>query len=444
MKTRRTFLKQAAAGAAALGLPAIVPSSVFGANAPSNRILLGMIGVGTRGSGVMDWFMGNADVQFVAVCDCFGHRRDAAKTAAEGRYGAGSVTAYTDFRELLARDDIEGVVVCTPDHWHVPVATAAARAGKDMYVEKPLGVSMRWNRELARLIDRYGNVFQYGTQQRSEGQFHQACELVRNGYIGTLTRIDAWCPDISSQYGEFHVKEFGSTEPAPVPRDLAYDQWIGPAPMKPYTVDRCTCYGSYHTFDYALGFIAGWGAHPLDIAQWGKGCDHTGPVLYEGTGELPSQGLYDTVSSWDVRCEYADGVAIRFMGHRVAEPVVTAYRPWSDHGTTFFGTDGWVSVDRGRILASDPNILKGGLKPPDIRLKKTRGHERDFLDAIRTREATVNPIESALRSDAISHLSDIAIRTGRAIRWDPEAEQIIGDDVAARMIDRPLRSPWRL
>jgi hypothetical protein len=287
-------------------------------------------------------------------------------------------------------------------------------------------------------------VFQYGTQQRSGGQFHHACELARNGYIGDLQRIDAWCPDISSQYGGFHVKQYGSTEPAPVPEDLAYDRWIGPAPMKPYTVDRCTSYGSYHTFDYALGFIAGWGAHPLDIAQWGRGTDHTGPVFYEGTGEIPTRGLYDTVSSWDVRCEYADGVPIRFMGHRVAQPVVTAYRPWCDHGTTFFGTKGWVSVDRGRILASDPAILEIAVKPSDIRLKKTRGHERDYLDAIRSREETVNPIESAVRSDAISHLSDIAIRTGRAIRWDPQTEQIVGDEFAARMIDRPLRSPWRL
>jgi hypothetical protein len=442
---RRDFLRRASRSAGALAAAYFVPSTVFGEEAPSNRITLASIGVGNRGSGVMKGFAAHPDVQFLAVCDPFGGRREAAKADLNAQYGGGeTVKAYADFREVLARDDIDAVVICTQDHWHVPIAIAAARAGKDMYVEKPLGVSIRWAKVLRREVRRHGSVFQYGTQQRSSSTFRFACELARNRHIGDLKRIEAWCPDISEQYEAFHVKQYGSTEPVPAPEDLDYDLWIGPAPMAPYTVDRCTCFGAYHIYDYALGFIAGWGAHPLDIAQWGKGADDTSPVHYEGTGEIPREGLYDTISSWDVQCEYADGLPMRFMGHRVAQPVVTKYRPWISHGTTFFGTDGWVSVDRGGIYASDPKLLEVKLGPNDVHLPVSPGQDRNFLDCIRTRAATVNPLESAIRSDTISHMGNICIRLGRPIRWDPDRERIVGDDAATRMLDRPLRSPWRI
>ena len=216
--SRRQFLKGAMVGT--LALPSIVPSTVFGANAPSQRVHLAMIGVGGRGTAVMNGFLRYDDVRFVAVADTYSDRRARAKARLDERYGDSSAKTYADFRDILRRDDVDGVVVCTPDHWHVPVALYAARAGKDMYVEKPLGVSMVWAGELRKAIKRFGNIFQYGTQQRSGGDFRRACELVRNGYIGEIERIEAWCPDISEQFNAFHVKQYGSTEPAPIPETL--------------------------------------------------------------------------------------------------------------------------------------------------------------------------------------------------------------------------------
>ena len=435
---RRAFLRRVAAPASlATAFPAIVPSSVFGRNAPSNRITLASLGVGGRGTGVMGGFARHGDAQFLAVCDPFEARRERARATLDQQYGKGTVAAYADFREVLARDDVDAVIICTPDHWHVPLAIAAGRSGKDMYVEKPLGVSVEWAKVLRDVVRRYGNVFQYGTQQRSNWQFRFACELARNGYLGALKWVDVWCPHLGSGAG--------STTPAPVPDGFDYDLWLGPAPTKPYTKDRCTSQGAYHIHDYAIGFIAGWGAHPLDIAQWGLGTDRTSPVFYEGNGDIPAKGLFDTVANWDVRCRYADGVELRFRSAAAARKDVMTYRPaWCDHGTTFFGAEGWVSVNRGGLYASDPRLLKAKLGPNDTRLKASRGQDRDLLDCIRTREPTVNPVESAIRSDAVSHLSEVAVRCGRPIEWDPGTEQIVGDAVAARMLDRPLRAPWHL
>ena len=443
--TRRRFVKGSALAAASAALPTIVPSTVFGRDAPSNRVNLAMIGVGSRGTDVMRGFARHDDVRFLAVCDPFRDRRQQARAWLNEKYGGNVAEAYVDFREMLTRDDIDGVVICTPDHWHIPAAVYAARAGKDMYVEKPLGVSLSWARQLRDTIRRYGNVFQYGTQQRSDWKFRFACELVRNQYIGDLQRIEVWCPDVSDDWNAFQVKRYGSTEPAPVPEGFEYDLWLGPAPDAPYTVDRCRREGSFHIYDYALGFIAGWGAHPLDIAQWAMDADHAGPVYYEGRGEIPSKGLLNTIAWWDVHCEYANGVKMHFMSHRLAKPIVMEYRErWEGHGTTFFGSEGWVSVDRGGIYASDPNLLKIKLGPDDVHLYRSPSQDRNFVDCIKTRQPTVNPVESAIRSDTISHLGNIAIRAGRPIRWDPGTEQAIDDEQATRMLSRPLRAPWRL
>lgn len=440
--SRRGFLKRATA--AALAAPMMVRCSTLGKNAPSNRVNLALIGAGGRGSGLLNDFSKVENARVVAVCDCFQDRRERLRDALNQTYKDTSVTAYADFREALARKDIDGVIVATPDHWHVPIAIAAARAGKDLYVEKPLGVSMEWAGKLREAVVKGKRVFQYGTQQRSGRRFQQACELVLNGYIGKVERVEAWCSDISSQYPAFHVPQFGSTEPVAPPEGFDYDRWLGPAPMKPYTADRCTCFGAYHIYDYALGFIAGWGAHPLDIAQWGLGADDTSPVRYEGTGSIPAQGLYDTIDSWDTECVYASGVKLRFMGHRVAQPVVSAYRPWLDHGTTFFGNEGWISVDRGGLHASDPKLLALSLKTSDIRLRSPRSHAHDFVSCITSRETPISPLEAAIRSDAISHLCDITIRLGRPIQWDLKSERIVGDDEANKLLNRPLRAPWNL
>jgi predicted dehydrogenase len=451
--TRRGFLKTAASSLAA---PYVITSTALGNGIrppASDRVTLGFIGVGGRGNALAHSFLRNPEAQCVAVCDCFTSKQESTAKAfdefygkRDGKGGYKACAMYGDFRDLLAREDIDGVVIATPDHWHVPLANSAIRAGKDVYVEKPLSTSVSWDKAMRETVQRYGAVFQYGTQQRSDSRFRFACELVRNGYLGALERIEAWCPGMSAPgWYENTSKGGGSTEEISVPDGLDYDMWIGPAPMRPYTKDRCTQWGAYHVYDNALGFIAGWGVHPLDIAQWGNDTERTVPLKYEGTGRIPAEGLFDTISDWDVLCSYGNGVKLRFMNARTAKEVVS-YRPYQDHGTTFFGSEGWVSVDRGNpgILASDPELLKVKLKPEEIHLYQSDDHYGNFVNCVKTRRATASPVEVAVQSDIISHLCDICIRTGRNIAWDTEKEDIVGDAAASRMLHRGMRHPWRL
>jgi predicted dehydrogenase len=444
-QTRRSFLKSATVAAAA---PLILPSTAWGANAPSNRVNLAIVGAGGQGTYIAEYTSGLPDAQFLAVCDCFKERREGMRDSLNEQYDGKVVEAYRDFREVFARDDIDGVIVATPDHWHVHIAMAAARAGKDLYVEKPLSLSLAWALELRNVVSEKGIVFQYGTQQRSQWQFRKACELVRNGYIGEIERVDVWCDDITIDYSDgvtpSFVAPWGSNDPVEPPAGFDYDRWLGPAQVKPYTVDRCTRFGAWHIYDYAIGFIAGWGAHPLDIAQWGLDTDSTSPVSYEGTGKLPQGGLFDTIYGWDVTCKYANGVSMRFMAPDVAKPVVEKYRKWYDHGTTFFGTEGWVNVDRDDILTSDPKLRGVKLKADDVHLRRSKGHPDDFIACIKSREQPLSPLEAAIRSDTISHLSDIAIRLRKPITWDPANERVVGNELAQAMLNRPIRSPWEI
>ncbi len=441
--SRRAFVK----AASAVAVPAVVPSSVFGAGAPSEKVTLAAIGTGSRGSGnCRGAFLSQKDVRIVAAVDPFTARRERFAAMCNKKYGKKVCEPFNAFEKVLARKDIDGVVVSTPDHWHVPIACHAAVAGKDLYVEKPLGVAMAWAIKLREAVEQNKVIFQYGTQQRSSTACYRGVVLVRGGYVGKIKRIDIWSPSLGDNgYGRF--------KKAAVPDGFDYDRWLGPAPLKPYTPDRVTNNGAWHIYDYALGFIAGWGAHPLDIMQWGMDADGTSPVRYKGTGTFPPENtLSDTLCRWDVQLEYPNGVPVRFMSEDIAKAVVTTYNPrWRSNGTTFFGEDGWISISRGACYVS-----KGGKMVNYAQLWKEVGekekasvcrsthHGRNFIDSIRSRKPTVNPFESAIRGDTISHLSDIAVHTGREIRWDPEKEQIIGDSEAAGMLDRPLRKPWTM
>ena len=422
--TRRAFLKNTAAAAAAgIALPTIVPSTVFGADAPSNKIGVGHIGVGGRGGGLLSGFLGLADAKCVAVSDCFQDRRDRAAGRINAKYGGETCKKYADFRELLADENVDAVVIATPDHWHVVAALAAAKAGKDMYVEKPLGLCVKWDIAMREAVKRYGTVFQYGTQQRSSGHFRQACELVLNGRIGEIKKIEVHAPA---------GKAGGSTTEIPTPEGLDYDRWLGPAPASPYTKDRCTSAGSWHVYDNAIGFLGGWGAHPLDIAVWGWDLMDAMPVEIEGTGTIPTEGLFTTVTNWNIRGRYDSGVEFEF-------------KDGSDL-TIFHGAKGTVQVGRNRakFQTTPKSLATATIGPNEKRLPASTHHGQNLLDAIKTRSQPVSNIVDAVRSDTISHLSDIAIRTGRKIKWDPKKEEIVGDAQASRMLDRTLRAPWRL
>jgi predicted dehydrogenase len=444
---RRSFLRLSTLAAA----PLVLPSGLrAGAAAPSRHVRIALVGCGSRAQSLVGALLGLPDARIVLACDCFADRRQATSARINKHYAADVCAPAADYLEAVNRPDIDGVVVATPDHWHVPVAYAAAKAGKDLYVEKPLSPALRWAMRLRKVANEKKIVFQYGTQQRgSQRQFVKAVEFVRNGYIGKVNEVVVWAPDMASEISAAKVQPYGSIETAPVPEGFDYDRWLGPAPDAPYTIDRCTRFGAYHIYDYSIGFLGGWGSHPLDIAQWGLDTDHTSPVRYEGTGLLPLRGrLWNTVEAWDIHCRYATGVRLRFMSWRFAAMQFARANDRlaarAAHGTRFIGEDGWIQVDRSALLASDRALQHkdAALKPGERPLKHAASHMRDFIDCMKTRQPTLSPLESAIRSDTISHLSDLVVRLGRPIDWDPEAEKIINDPEADALLDRPLRPAY--
>ncbi len=430
--SRRRFL---AAAVSAIAAPQIIPASALGMGnqvAASERIAVGCIGHGNRGPTLMRAFLGQRDARVVAVCDVNGKQREMAKGIVDKHYGTGDCAAYNDFRELCGRPDIDAVCIASPDHWHVLHSLEAVRNGKDIYTEKALGLSLAADKALRAACRRYGAVFQWGTQQRSGENFRFGCELVRNGRIGELQTIVVGVP---------HDFAFPNQPTEPVPDYLDYDLWLGPAPWAPYTYHRCRPWTRensysiwYHISDYCLGGIGGyWGIHHLDIAQWGHGTDHTGPVEVEGTATFPGDGLADCAVSWKLQHTYADGVKMIYTDNKQ-----------NKQGVVFQGTEGWVYVKRGHIDAEPKSLLDSQIGPDEIHLMKSSGHQRQFLDCIKSREQTVSNIDVAVRSDTISHLTDICTRLGRKIRWDPDKEEIIDDAEASRMLTRAMRAPWHL
>ncbi|MCC6124375.1 MAG: Gfo/Idh/MocA family oxidoreductase [Pirellulales bacterium] len=410
---RRQLLQGAATAIAA---PYVITSTALGnADTPpaSERITLGHIGVGVRGGGCLGEFQRCKGMQSVAVSDTYKDRCDAYTRMIKGK-------AYADFRELLARNDIDAVVVATPDHWHAPIAIAAARGKKDAYVEKPLGLTIEQDLACLKVFAENGRIFQYGTQQRSIPHCRFGCELVRSGYIGKVHAIEVVAPNGSAG---------GSTQEIPVPPTLDYEMWLGPALRKPYTADRCKNPGHFFIHDYSIGYLAGWGAHPLDIMIWGSDADQAGPITVEGTGVVPTEGLFDNVYNWDMRIQLGN--------------VRMTFKPGGD-STKFIGDDGWVRISRGGIDANPKSLLTSKIGPNDVHLLESTSHQQNFIDAVKSRKPAIAPLDQAVRSDILSHLCDIAVRTQRKITWDPKAVAIVGDEEAVKMTHRELRAPWTL
>ncbi|MCP4173006.1 MAG: Gfo/Idh/MocA family oxidoreductase [Fuerstiella sp.] len=415
--SRRKLLKTGCAAATSFAAPVIIPSSALGdANMlpPSERVTLGHIGVGTRGRSLFAASQSGKGIQSLAVADCFKNRRESFAARIKGR-------AYADFRELLERDDIDGVIIATPDHWHVPIALMAARAGKDAYVEKPLGLTLEQSVTCQKVFTATKRIFQYGTQQREAIHQQFGRELVRSGKLGELKAIEVRAPN--GGIG-------GTTAESPVPAGFDYDMWLGPAPKVPYTVDRCKPQGTYWIYDQSIGYLGGWGAHPLDILVWCYGGDQSGPYTVEGTGVVPTEGLYDAVYDWDMTLRMADGVKITF-------------RPGTD-STKFIGTQARLELTRNSIRAFPTELLSEEM-PSNSHGQSNVRHVQAFVDSIRSRQPPTSPIDDAVRSDVMSHLCNIAVRTGEKITWDPARQQIIGGSTRAQsMASRPMREPWTL
>lgn len=412
---------------AAIALPTLVPSSVFGANAPSNRVTLGVIGSGGKGTNGMRNFM-SAHAQVVAICDVNRRMRDQAAKIA----GVPESACYVEFRDLLARADVDAVLIGTPDHWHVLQSIAAIRAGKDVYCEKPLSNTIAEGRALVETAQRYAAVFQHGTQLRSMHATRLACELVRNGYIGDLQKIVIGSPP--GRATSHHPAE-------PVPEWLDYDRWLGPAPKAPYSRWRCLrvpeidgLAGWYFLSDYSLaGWVAGYGVHDIDIAHWGMGLEHTGPVHIEGQGIFPTEGLYDTVLTYDLQFTYANGCQI-----------IMTDTTKNRHGVQFFGSDGWVGTRGDWIEAKPQSLLKVKLRANERPLYDSQNHEANFLACVKTRAKTITPAEVAHRSTSVCLLGGIALRLNRKLQWNPDREQFVNDEQANRMLSYTMRSPWTL
>ena len=449
--SRRHFLKTAVGASTVFAVPNIYTGSLFGAGAPSNRVNVGQIGCGNIGSNYHIPILSKMeDVRIIAVADAYKSRREGAAANLNEKYGEKNlVKAHADFREILARTDIDAVIIGVHDHWHTPMSIAAAKAGKDVYCQKPLALDFSLTKLLRQTIKDKQRIFQFGTQYRSggpNGRYRRMVQLVRNGYIGKLERIDLWSRDVSFNVGSYHVKPYGSAIEIPVPADLDFDAWMGPSEMVPYTADRATEWGGYHCPETSLGFLAGCAIHELGLAQWANKADHTSPIRYTGTGSVPQEGIFRTLERWDVMCDYANGVKLRFMDCRTAKASVASSLPraWEDgDGIIFHGSEGWISDAEG-FCASDQALWKLDFKPTDEQLMISPEHNRNFIDCVKSRQETICPVEMGIRCDTICHLTDIAARTGRVIEWNPEKEEITGDADATKMLSRPSREKWRV
>jgi predicted dehydrogenase len=432
--SRRSFLK---ATTAIIGAPQFVRTPLFGANAPNNRIALGCIGVGRMGTGDLRDVMARSGVQVVAVCDVDSKRLANAKATVEKQYATESASstfkgcaAFADFRELIARPDIDAVQIATPDHWHAIPAIEAARAGKDILVQKPLTYTLQEGRLLSDTVRRYGRVLQVHSQHRSNSRVRFGCELVRNGRIGKLHTVKVGLP----------TDPAGPIRPStPPPPELNYKVWLGPAPWADYVEDRVHPQksldrpGWLRVEDYCLGMITGWGAHYNDIAQWGMGTELTGPVEIEGQATYPTEGVWDVHGDFRIEYTYADGLKM-----------ICADQKKNKLGILFEGSEGWVFVDPSRVDAEPKSLMTSTIGPGEIHLYESKQHKQDFLDCVRSRKDPIAPVEVAHRSCSICVLGHIAMKTGRKLKWDPQQERFTNDEAANRMLSRPGREPWNV
>ena len=428
---RRQFLGYSVAAGAVVGLPAIIPASALGAEgkvAPGNKITLASIGVGKRGRTNIKSFLSLDDCRVVAVCDAYKDRRPAAQEMVDARYGDTGCDVYGDYREVLARDDIDAVVIAVQDHWHALIATAAAKAGKDMYCEKPLGVSVEECRVVRDVVRKEKRVFQTGTWQRSEPLFQQACRLVRNGYIGRAHTLE-----VAVDGPNYVPKYDGSLDPQPVPEGFDWEMWRGPAPPEPYHPSRVAFPDWYLIWDYCVGFIVNWGVHHLDIANWG--CPWVGdePFEVECRADYRNKGFTDNVNGWDATLTYPDGRKMIFKDNGKLK-----------RGCRFIGDEGWIHVNRKEITAEPASLLEIELKGTDDPLTDSTNHRGDLLACMRSRKDPVSDVDAAYTASVIGMVADIAARLDQKLTWDPKAERIKDNDEANKRLHRDMHNGWKL
>jgi predicted dehydrogenase len=455
---RRRFLKTA--GSAAM-LPVALRGNAAQSSTTSanNRINVGVIGMGWQGPGNTDSLLTLSECQVVAACDIDANHLQAALKKVNDAYGNEDCKGYHDYRELLAREDIDAVMIAVPDHWHEIVATEAARRKKDIYAEKPLAHTIAEQQSIVRAVQDNGIVWQMGSWQRSVAMFHKAAEIVRNGLIGTVTHVEVGLPGGNSDFddvGKKSLAELGAaagnftsleqivsgtpawnqlvTDP---PKELDYEMWVGPSKMEPYIKARSHKSWRWN-YNTGGGELLDWIGHHCDIAHWGLDFDHSGPSEVEGSGELPpANAVWNTAPKYRFELKYPQGITMTIAG---GYPDIKA-------GVKWIGTEGWVWVDREGFDVSNPAWKQGKYLPRELRKVKlytSSDHMENFLDCVRTRQATVTPVEVGHHSAIPGHLCLISMLTGRKIHWDVKEEKIIGDPEASKLMTREYRGPWKM
>ncbi len=433
--SRRSFLKITGAAGAAIAFPTFIPASALGRDgrpAPSERITMGVVGWGMMGPDNTKELMNLNDVQVVASCNIDKKHLKASVAAINGFYKKKVVKTYHDYRKMMARRDIDAVMIAVPDHWHELIAVEAARQGKDIYGEKPLAKTIAEQQRIVRAVREHGRIWQTGSWQRSSGDFHKAAEIVRNGLIGKVTRVEVGLPS-----GHEDFAETGSfTQITKPPRELDYPTWIGPSKMMPYIKARVHMNWRWN-YNTGGGQLMDWVGHHLDIAHWGLGLDLSGPYEVEGHGDFPPQdAVWNTATKFRVEMKYPGGIGITMAG---------GYDEIKE-GTKWIGKDGWVFVDRGKFEASNEewrDIKELPDSEAKIKLYHSTNHYRNFIDCVKSRQPAIAPAEVAHHSATPGHLGYISMALGRKLKWDMEKEQILDDPAASMMMSRLYRPPWQ-
>ncbi|HRT10562.1 MAG TPA: Gfo/Idh/MocA family oxidoreductase [Candidatus Paceibacterota bacterium] len=429
--TRRHFL---AASTLAVAAPTLIPASALGRGGqppPSERITMGVLGWGMMGPGNTDAFLGQKDCQILAACDVDQKHLEAAVNRINKHYQNQDCKAYKDYRELMARKDLDTVMLALPDNWHALTAVEAARQKKDIYGEKPLARTIAEQQAIVKAVQANQRIWQTGSWQRSQAPFRKAAEIVRNGLIGKVKRVEVGLP--AGHHDFAGTKNFMT--PSDPPPELDYDFWIGPSQMEPYIKGRVHMNWRWN-YNIGGGQLLDWIGHHCDIAHWGLDADNSGPSEVEGTGEFPPKdAVWNTCTKYRITCKYPNDV----------ELVIAGGHPDIRGGTKWIGTDGWVWVDRGGFDASNTDWF--AQIPPEkyqVKLYRSDSHHRNFLDCVKSRKPTITPVETAHHSAIPGHLGLIAMLVGRKIKWDVATETIIGDTEASKLLTRPYRAPWKL
>ena len=431
--TRRHFL---AAAGAALATPVLIPSTALGSEsrpAASERITMGIVGWGMMGPGNTDAFLNQKDCQIVAACDLDKDHLEKALNAVNTRYGNKDCKPYSDYREMMARKDIDAVMLAVPDHWHALLAVEAAKQKKDIYGEKPLARTIAEQQAMVRAVHKNKRIWQTGSWQRSVENFHKACEIVRNGMIGKITHVEVGLPA-----GHHDFAGTGNKRSiTPPPAILDYERWIGPSKMMPYIECRVHMNWRWH-YNTGGGQLLDWIGHHGDIAHWGLDFDNQGPSEIEGEGEFPPEdAIWNTCTKYRINLKYPNNVTMTIAGGHAD----------IRGGTKWIGTDGWVWVDRGGFDSSNADWKDISRLPEDqrkVKLINSRNHHRNFLDSVKSRKPTITPIDTAHHSAIPGHLGLIAMMVHRKIKWDAKKELIVGDPEASKLLTRAYRKPWKL